>query len=162
MAGIYLLLGSNKGDKRQQLTVAINRIEKNIGMVCSKSSLYVTKAWGNTNQPDFLDQVVEIEYSGTAGHLLDAIRCIQEDMGRIRDKKWGPRVIDIDILFFHDLIFRSEKLIIPHPEIANRRFTLEPLVEIAPHFIHPLLNKSNQFLLDACSDTLEVKKIGEN
>lgn len=161
MAGIYLLLGSNKGDKRQRLSVAISRIEKNIGIVRSKSSLYITKAWGNTRQPDFLNRVVEIEYRDTADHLLDSLLHIEEDMGRIRDKKWGPRVIDIDILYFRDMKVCSEKLIIPHPEIANRRFTLEPLVEIAPHFIHPLLHKSNSELLDACRDVLEVKKIAE-
>ncbi len=161
MAGIYLLLGSNKGDKRQQLSVALNLIVKNIGTVRNKSSIYLTQAWGNTRQPEFLNQVVEIEYSGTAGSLLDAILSIEEDMGRIRDKKWGPRVIDIDILYFQDMILSSENLLIPHPEIANRRFTLEPLVEIAPYFMHPLLNKSNRDLLDACSDTLEVKKMAE-
>ena len=153
--GIYLLLGSNMGDKRQQLTTAIDKISIE-NKIITKSAIYETSAWGNTNQPSFYNQVIRINTSLNPQELLAHLLSIELQMGRIRKEKWGQRVIDIDIIYYNDQIISSHQLSIPHPEIQNRKFTLIPLVEIAPRFEHPLLKKNQKELLGLCKDTLEV------
>ena len=157
--GIFLLLGSNIGDKRQQLIIAQNLISKQVGKTVRKSAYYLTKAWGNTLQDDFFNQVIEIHYNGTCQNLLEQLQTIEIEMGRTRFEKWGPRIIDLDILYFGNKVIKEENLIVPHPEIPNRKFTLVPLVEIAPAFIHPVLLESNKQLLSKCTDTLNIKKM---
>ena len=154
----YLLLGSNMGNSRQQLLQAIKLIKKKIGRVTRQSKLYATAAWGNTNQPDFLNQVIVVETTLAAAELIKNILSIETEMGRIRTVKNAPRIIDIDILFFNKEMIREKDLIVPHPEIQNRRFVLVPLNELSPGLKHPVLKKTIHQLLEACTDTLDVKK----
>ena len=154
----YLLLGSNMGDSHQQLQTAIKKIEDNIGTLVRHSGLYATAAWGNTHQPDFLNQVILVETTLSAAETLQQILTIEYKMGRVRTLKNAPRIIDIDILFFNKEIINEMNLAVPHPEIQNRRFVLVPLNEIAPNLKHPLLSKSIHQLLINCPDHLEVKK----
>ena len=156
---IFLLLGSNQGEPEKKLAAARLQIEMQLGMILKTSAVYQTKAWGKTDQPDFLNQIVEIAFAETPQQLLKRIFQIEILMGRERKEKWGARIIDIDILFFDDQLISTETLCIPHPEIANRKFTLVPLNEIASSFIHPILKKSVQQLLAECEDGLEVDKI---
>lgn len=154
----FLLLGSNLGNRKKVLKNAAVSIKKKIGKIEKYSSIYETLAWGNEDQPAFLNQVVIVETSLTPKEVLVTINSIEKELGRIRHKKWGERLIDIDILYYDDLIINTEKLKIPHPEIANRRFTLIPLIEIDPNFKHPILDKTHSSLLETCNDELEVKK----
>jgi 2-amino-4-hydroxy-6-hydroxymethyldihydropteridine diphosphokinase len=146
------------GNSQLQLTRAIKNISKQIGKTIRQSKLYVTAAWGNTNQPDFLNKIIIVETELNSIKTMETILCIEEQMGRIRTEKNAPRVIDIDILYFNKDIIDSKLLIVPHPEIQNRRFVLIPLNELSPNFVHPLLGKSNHQLLTECTDELNVKK----
>ena len=158
MNTVYLLLGSNMGDSEQMLTVATNMIEKNIGKLTTSSSIYRTAAWGNEDQPDFLNQIIIVSSSLSSLNILKEIFVIEKEMGRVRTTKNAARVIDIDMLFFNDEIIQTETLTVPHPQIQNRRFVLVPLAEISPDFQHPLLKKSSLELLSICSDKLNVQK----
>lgn len=158
-APIYILLGSNLGNRQENLDRARQEISRNIDPVITTSSLYKTAAWGNTDQPDFYNQVVSIQSLHGPRKLLSKIQLIEQKMGRIRKEKWGPRIIDIDILFYGNLVSSSEELTIPHPGIPDRKFTLLPLAEIAPDFIHPTLKKSILEMLEACQDDLPVEKL---
>ncbi len=158
MNTIYLLLGSNLGNSKKQLSKALQFIEKNIGHIKRQSGLYVTAAWGNTAQPDFLNRVAVVETNLTAIETMLAILLIEKKMGRVRTEKNAPRIIDIDILFFNKEIINETKLVVPHPQIQNRRFVLIPLNELSANFIHPVLNKTIHYLLRVCPDKLAVKK----
>ena len=159
MNTIYLLLGSNMGNSKQQLLTAIDNIQSEIGAIIHKSSLYSTQAWGNTNQPDFLNQVVVVTTNFMALETLNIILKIETKMGRIRTIKNAPRVIDIDILFFNSDVISLDNLSVPHPEIENRRFVLIPLNELVPDLQHPVSKSSMHTLLLNCTDALEVKKL---
>ena len=149
-------MGSNLGHREENLLHTRNSIQ-NFGTVLTASSLYQTQAWGNTNKPDFLNQIIQIAYKKSPNQLLVEILAVENEMGRLRTEKWGPRIIDIDILFFGQIILNDRNLTIPHPEIVRRRFTLLPLFEIAPDFIHPLLRKSSKQLLEECTDQSVVE-----
>ena len=154
----YLLLGSNMGNSKARLSKAILQIEKNIGSVIRKSSLYATAAWGNTKQPDFLNQVIIVETTLSALQTMQSILSIEKKMGRIRTIKNAPRIIDIDILFFNKEIINNNDLSVPHTQIQNRRFVLVPLNQLSPNLSHPVLKKSVHQLLINCPDKLNVKK----
>ncbi len=154
----YLLLGSNLGNSKMQLTKAVKYIEKKIGRVTRLSGLYATAAWGNTSQPDFLNQVIVVETGLTGLQTMEAILHIEKMMGRIRTAKNAPRIIDIDILFFNREIIEDSHLSVPHPQIQNRRFVLVPLNELSPNLQHPVLKKTVHRLLAECTDKLNVKK----
>lgn len=154
----YLLIGSNMGNSSRQLSKAIKNIEKKIGGIIRRSSLYATAAWGNTNQPDFLNQVVVVETELTALQTMQTILHIEKKMGRLRTQKNAPRKIDIDILFFNKEIIEHKMLSVPHPQIQNRRFVLVPLNQLSPNFRHPVISKSVHQLLKHCKDKLNVKK----
>lgn len=158
MNNTYLLLGSNMGNSLEQVSTAIELLEKKIGTLLLRSNLYATAAWGNTSQPDFLNQVIEVNTPLNATETLKEILSIEKNMGRIRTVKNAPRIIDIDILFFNNEIINQSDLIVPHPEIQNRRFVLTPLNEMAPQMIHPVFNKTIEQLLSQCPDQLAVKK----
>jgi len=156
---IFILLGSNLGDRQKNLDQARQEISRSVGDIITTSATYKTAAWGNKQQPDFYNQVIEIRSSHDPYKLISDTQLIEEKMGRIRKEKWGPRIIDIDILFYGDAVISNEKITIPHPEIPNRRFTLLPLSEVDPDFIHPVLNRSVVQLLEDCKDELLVEKI---
>lgn len=157
MNQVFLALGSNLGDSFDNLDRALKAINSRIGLVQNSSSIYETAAWGIEDQPDFLNMVVEITTKLEAFEVMSQIISIEKDLGRIRYEKWGMRKIDIDILFYNDSIISLENLSIPHPYLQKRKFVLEPLNEIAPLLIHPILKKSIRKLLELCSDELDVK-----
>jgi len=149
------------GDRNKNLAYALNAIDQTIGLIKKKSSVYQTAAWGKTDQPPFYNQIIEIETSLPSQKVLDQLLTIEQKMGRKRSEKWGERIIDIDILFYGDEIIETKGLIIPHPQLAARRFTLVPLNEIAPHLTHPILQKKIEELLAACPDQLDVTRISD-
>ena len=154
---IYLLLGSNLNDREKNLLLAIKKINEQVGSVLAVSSLYATQPWGVSDQGEFLNQVIEIESDYAAEELLQKLLLIETEIGRKRESHWGPRIIDIDILFYGKEILSKKNLVIPHPGMIDRRFTLVPLCEIAPNFMHPqFLKKCEQLLLE-CTDPLAVK-----
>ncbi|RYZ96377.1 MAG: 2-amino-4-hydroxy-6-hydroxymethyldihydropteridine diphosphokinase [Sphingobacteriaceae bacterium] len=159
MAAIFLLLGSNLGNRQQFLQQAIQHIENDIAQVIKISSVYETQSWGNEGAPDYLNQVVLIEAQLPAAEVLKSILAIENELGRERREKWGSRVIDIDILFYGDSIIDEPGLHIPHPRLHERSFTLAPLAEIAPDFIHPILNKTILHIKTDLKDALIVKKL---
>ena len=158
MNKLYLLLGSNMGNSKARLSKAIQQIEKQIGCVTRRSDLYTTAAWGNTQQPDFLNQVIIVETKLTALQTMQTILLIEKKMGRLRTVKNAPRIIDIDILFFNKEIIDRQQLTVPHPQIQNRRFVLVPLNQLSPNLHHPVLKKTIHQLLIHCPDKLNVKK----
>lgn len=155
---LYLLIGGNIGDRMANLQKAKEWIEKKIGHILKESAIYETEAWGNQNQPSFLNQAIIAKSQVSASQTMEAILEIEKQMGRQRNQKFDPRTIDIDILFYNDAIINEHHLTIPHPEIQNRKFVLIPLKEIAPLFIHPVLRKTITHLLQECTDPLEVNK----
>lgn len=155
----YLLIGGNEGDRFLHMQQARANIEHICGVIEQVSSVYQTAAWGKTDQAYFLNQALLLTTAFGPQALLHLILSIEEKMGRKRTVKNAPRIIDIDILFYNQEIISAPDISIPHPRMAERRFVLEPLNEIAPGFIHPLLGKSVQQLLRECTDTLAVKKI---
>jgi 2-amino-4-hydroxy-6-hydroxymethyldihydropteridine diphosphokinase len=159
--GIFLSLGSNQGDRSTNLHDARVKLQKQVGKIVRASAIYSTAAWGVTDQPDFLNQVIEIQTTLSPGALLDKTHAIEKSLGRIRTGKWGARIIDIDILLYRDAALNTTHLVLPHPEIANRRFVLIPFAEIAADHQHPTLHKSIQTLLDECPDQLAVMQFVE-
>jgi len=159
MNKVYLLLGSNLDNPKENLLQALGFISEKIGTITRLSSLYQTGAWGNTQQPDFINQVIVVNTIFPATQCIDIILAIEQDMGRVRTEKNAPRLIDIDILYFNKEIINLPHLVVPHPAIQLRRFVLIPLNELSPRFVHPLLNQNNHELLKNCEDQLNVKKI---
>jgi 2-amino-4-hydroxy-6-hydroxymethyldihydropteridine diphosphokinase len=158
MHEVLLLLGSNLGDRQSFIKQAIDLIESSIAPIKKASAVYETQSWGKADAPDYLNQVVLLETSMAPGKILEEILAIEIMLGRKREEKWGSRTIDIDILFYGQEIINEEGLHIPHPELNKRRFTLEPLNEIAPGLVHPVLNKKISQLKTELSDDLIVKK----
>ena len=158
MNNAFLLTGGNLGDRQQNLSTARTFITEQCGKIIAASSLFETAAWGNTDQPAFLNQALEISTLFNARQLIRRLLKIEKQMGRVRKEKYGPRIIDIDMLLFNNEIHNYHFLKLPHPEMQNRRFALLPLAEIAPDEIHPVLNKTITALLQECKDELEVKK----
>ena len=161
MRTAYLLIGGNLGNRKENLAKAVSLINEQCGSLTRSSSIYETEAWGNTDQPSFLNQALEISTSLNARQLIRKVLKIEEVMGRVRKEKLGPRIIDIDILLFENEIHDLRFLKIPHPEMQNRRFVLVPLAEINSNLQHPVLKKTIAELLEECPDNLEVKKIAE-
>ncbi len=152
----FLLTGGNIGDRRKNLDTATALIQKEIGNIIKSSGIYETAAWGITNQASFYNQIHLVESELSAEDILQNILKIEAIMGRVRTIKNAARIIDIDILFFNEEIINKPNLIVPHPEISNRRFVLMPLSELAPGMIHPVLNKTTDELLQNCKDPLDV------
>lgn len=156
---VVLLLGSNMGDSQSCLKTAIENIENRISPILVSSSIYRTAAWGNTQQADFYNQVIALKSVIKAEEILDICLDIEKQMGRERKEKWAERIIDIDILFYGDDVIDYPSLKVPHPYLHMRRFTLVPLQEILPYFIHPVFHKTIDMLLDNCSDISKVEKM---
>ncbi len=159
MDEIFLHLGSNIGDKRSNLKMAKILIGTFLGTIDEVSSIYQTAAWGKEDQDDFYNQVLKITSDVSPYEMLQTIQRIEQFLGRVRHEKWSSRIIDIDILFYKNLILDKSDLQIPHPRIQLRNFVLVPLAEIAQDFLHPQYHKSIKQLLSECSDTLVCEKI---
>ena len=144
------------GDRERQLKTAKQLLLEECGEILSASSVYETAPWGKTDQPSFLNQALELQTKLNAKQLIRRILKLEKMMGRERKEKFGPRIIDIDILLFNDEVYQYHFLKVPHPEMQNRRFALMPLSEIAGKVIHPIFNKPIDALLKECKDPLEV------
>ena len=154
----YLLIGGNMGDRLEQLSGAGKAIEQKCGQIVKVSAIYETAAWGLVAQPSFLNQALVLETKMDALSLLQTILDIEQSMGRIRQEKFGPRLIDIDILLFNGEIIEQPGLKVPHPQLQHRRFALQCLADIAGDVVHPVLQKTISRLLLECADSLEVHK----
>jgi 2-amino-4-hydroxy-6-hydroxymethyldihydropteridine diphosphokinase len=159
MIEVFLLLGSNLGDRQAFLKKALQHIEADIAPVTKISAIYETQSWGKTDAPDYLNQVILLKTDLPPNIVLQKILDIENILGRRREEKWGSRTIDIDILFYGQDIIAETGLNVPHPELHKRRFTLEPLSEIAPDFVHPVLKKNIFLLKSELKDSLIVKKL---
>lgn len=162
MNDIFLIIGGNLGNKEKNLATARNLIGQKTGIVKKLSAIYQTEAWGVLNQPVYYNQIIEILTEMNAGELMKSLLSIEQQMGRIRNERFGARTIDIDILFFNDEIHNTQDVTIPHPRLQERRFVLEPLHEIAPEFVHPVFQKTVAELLNELNDNTAVKKLVGN
>lgn len=151
-------MGGNMGDRMANLSAAKEWIEKFIGPIEASSSIYETAAWGQTNQPPFFNQAILINTPLDAAQTMQYLLEIESKMGRIRATPMGPRTIDLDIIYFNQETISTNLITIPHPRLAARNFVLIPINEIAPDYIHPILNKTNAALLKECGDSLPVYK----
>lgn len=156
----YILTGGNLGHREENLRRARVAIEQKCGSITRASALYETEAWGLKDQGPFLNQALELRTGLGAKDLLGTLLSIELSLGRVRDVKYGPRIIDIDIIFFNHEVIEVPGLVVPHPQLHLRRFALEALAEIAPGYIHPVFNKPVSQLLAECTDTLAVNKLG--
>ena len=154
---IYLLMGSNLGDRVQNLKNCLNEVENRVGKVLRVSSIYETEAWGLRDQDSFLNVAMEVSSDLSPKEMITIFDEIEKNGGREKTIKWGPRVIDLDILYYSDIILKTLQLQIPHKEIQNRNFVLVPMIELNKDFIHPVFNKTQNELLELCKDNLEVK-----
>ena len=160
MNKVYLGLGTNLGDRKRNLREAIEQIGEHIGKVLNSSSVYETAPWGFDAENDFLNMAAEVETGLSPTDLLKKIFEIESKLGRERTQdRYSSRIIDIDILFYDDLIVDQKGLKIPHRLIHERRFVLVPLCEIAPDLIHPMLKKSIRVLLEECRDRTKIVKV---
>lgn len=155
---VFLLLGSNMGQRESNIMNAYDRIRSELGEELLSSKIYESAAWGKEDQQDFLNQVIKINTQFGPWELLQEIQKIEKEIGRERHEKWAERIIDIDILYFSDAILNAFDLEVPHPGIPNRKFTLVPLTEIAPEFLHPKLELSQLELLNKSDDKLWVRE----
>lgn len=158
MKGISLILmGSNLGQREDIMNQAVNMMLDRCGELIGKSLIYETEPWGFTAEQNFLNQVVAIRTEMTPHNLLREFMSIEKELGRVRiGIGYQSRPIDLDILYYDDLIINDDELIIPHPRLQKRRFTLLPLNDVASDFVHPILKKTNKELLEECEDTSEV------
>jgi len=153
---VYIGLGSNVGNRSSYLTASLRLMALEVGVIVQQSSVYETESWGRTDLPKFLNQVIEVITPLSAVEVLNKILAIELQLGRKRMLKWDARTIDIDILLFNDEVCETTNLTIPHPYLAERKFVLIPLNEIAPNKLHPVLNLTIQEMLAICADDLAV------
>lgn len=153
---IYLSLGSNLGDRLQNLRRAVQSITESVGFVTKQSKIYETQSWGYSDS-DYLNMAIAVQTTLPPTLLLKAINTIETQMGRVRSGNgYEARPIDIDILFYGGEIIDTPHLTIPHPRIPLRRFVLQPMSDIAPDFVHPTMDKTMAVLLEECGDEGEV------
>jgi len=155
----YLLLGTNLGNRTENLSKATAAIRMFLGRIEQQSHVYETEPWGKPHQPTFYNQAIQITTPCSPLETLHLIKQVEFLLGRDNQEKWAPRIIDIDILFFDNLSIESPLLTIPHKHIADRKFTLEPLKEIAGDFLHPVLDKTITELYLECTDPLVVRTL---
>ncbi len=159
MSIAYIAIGSNVGNRRYHCLKAVELLEQSGQAVSKISSLYETEPWGVKNQPPFINMAVEIETEFPPKKLLGLLKKIEKKMGRKKTVRWGPRVIDLDILFYDDLTLNNDDLVIPHPLMHTRVFVLEPLSEIAPEKVHPVLRKKVASLLREHTSSGAARKV---
>ncbi len=147
MSITYISIGSNLGDREENCKQAINLIEKNGIVIKKQSRMYETAPCGLKGQPKFINMAVEVETDKKPEELLRVLKEIEKEIGRTETVKWGPRVIDLDIIFYNDLILKTQDLEIPHPYMHERAFVLKPLCEIAPDKKHPVIKKTVKEML---------------
>lgn len=155
---LFLSLGGNLGNTREIFEGAYPLIEKKIGKISVYSSIYQTEAWGPIPQADFLNQVVLVSTTLKPEACLMELLEIEREFGRERKERWGPRTLDLDILYYSDVVIAESDLSIPHPRITERKFILTPLAEIAPIFEDPVSRKSMVTLLADCTDKSQVNR----
>ncbi|MGD9929785.1 MAG: 2-amino-4-hydroxy-6-hydroxymethyldihydropteridine diphosphokinase [Mangrovibacterium sp.] len=161
MARLFLLLGGNLGDKAQIFGAARTRLAEELGEIVQLSSMYETEPWGFQSDDLFWNQVVVLETDSTPEAVLAVTKRVELELGRERKaERYSSRLIDIDLLFYDDLVYHEPNLELPHPRMIDRRFVLEPLAEVAGDRIHPVFKLSIIELLENCSDHLRVKKLG--
>ena len=156
---IYLGLGTNLGDRRTNLQRALELLRQRVGTPIRTASLYRTPAWGVTDQPDFFNTVAELETTLSAEKVLREILNIENEMGRIRTRRWGERLIDIDLLLYGEQIIELPHLIVPHPFLVERNFVLAPLADLAPDLRHPVHRRTIRQLLADSPDTAAVTRL---
>jgi 2-amino-4-hydroxy-6-hydroxymethyldihydropteridine diphosphokinase len=156
MADIYLITGSNQGDRFAILNAAKMALSERVGNIISETAIYETAPWGKTDQPSFLNQVLHLQTALMPAELLNVCLGIEKEHGRRRKQQWEARTLDIDILFYNQEVIIEEGLIVPHPHLHERRFVLEPLNALIPNWVHPVLNLSVRQLLALCHDKLPV------
>jgi 2-amino-4-hydroxy-6-hydroxymethyldihydropteridine diphosphokinase len=154
---VYLGLGSNLGEAEKNIINGLRYLKMSKLELLKLSSLYYTEPVGKEDQPYFYNMVVKASTNYSPDELLKVIKEIEKALGRVWTEKWGPRIIDIDILFYGSKIVNKENLIIPHPELHKRDFVLIPMAEIEPNFLHPVFNKTIEELLEQPHERKEVK-----
>ncbi len=155
----WLLMGTNLGNRSENLSKATAALRMFLGKINTQSHVYETEPWGRPHQPMLYNQAVHITTPCSALETLHLIKQVEFLLGRDSKDKWAPRILDIDILFFDELVIESPLLTIPHNHIAERKFTLEPLMEIAPDLVHPVLRKTITELYLECADKLQVSEL---
>ena len=156
---VFLQLGSNLGDREQLLQDAIDAIEDRVGVVIKKSQIYESTPWRAEGQKNYLNQILKVETNLQVYDVLSVILSVEQMLGRVRIEKWGERLIDIDIIFFNEVIIETPQLCVPHKYMHDRMFVLKPLHDIAPHMQHPKYNKTIEQLIKECTDTELVKEL---
>jgi len=160
MVTTYLGIGTNKGDRRKNLTDALSLLEEKAGLITRSSSVYETEPWGFESEQFFLNMVVQVETELSPPELLDAVHGIEAELGRKRGKtRFVSRVMDIDILFYGDEVISTEVLVVPHPLISERKFVLVPLAETDPSLLHPIIKKTVSEILTSCRDKSKVIRV---
>lgn len=142
MNRVYIAFGSNIGDRYKAVENAFRLIEENGMKILQKSEIYETEPYGYLNQPPFINGVLLAETDLSCREVLERLLAIELELGRVREFRWGPRIIDLDIIFFNNEIYDEADLKVPHPDMQNRVFVLKPLNDICPDYIHPILKKS--------------------
>ena len=155
---LFLSLGGNLGNTREIFEGAYPLIEKKIGKISVYSSIYQTEAWGPIPQADFLNQVLLVSTTLNPQACLTEMLAIEKEFGRERKERWGPRTLDLDLLYYGDLIIAEADLVVPHPRIAERKFILTPLAEIAPLYVDPVSGLTANAMLLACEDNSQVNR----
>ncbi len=162
MRDLYLSLGSNQGNRIDNLRQAVKNIEEQIGELVASSSYYETEPWGFTDNTNFINQVIKVKSRLTADEILAISQKIEKDLGRKRlktNQEYSSRNIDIDILFLGDIVLNDLHLTVPHKHLHKRNFVLQPMFEISPDFVHPVLKKTIQQLIKECNDDKQILKL---
>jgi 2-amino-4-hydroxy-6-hydroxymethyldihydropteridine diphosphokinase len=159
MYSVYLITGSNQGDRAVQLSSVLDELRQHAGTVAQTSEVYETEAWGREGLPAHLNQAILLKTALEPLALLAVLQQIERRLGRVRQERWGVRSIDIDIIYFEDRVIDLPDLKIPHPLLQERKFVLVPLTEIAAEWIHPVYGKTNATLLKECLDHLGVAPV---
>ncbi|WP_423130392.1 2-amino-4-hydroxy-6-hydroxymethyldihydropteridine diphosphokinase [Gaoshiqia sp. Z1-71] len=160
MAKLFLLLGGNLGNKEQIFSTARLRLAEELGPISRSSSVYETEPWGFQSDDLFWNQVLVLDTDKSPEEALATTKIIELELGRVRKaERYSSRMIDIDLLFYDDLVYHEPKLELPHPRMIDRRFVLEPLAEVAGAMLHPVFKQSIIELLENCSDQLDVKRL---